>query len=295
MKILLAIDDSECSGAALEGVLAQFDPKTSGVMVLHALDLFVRYAGLAPVDAFALSRILEDERKAAEALVKRAENALLAAGFKVTSVIQKGEARSVILDQASNWHADLIVVGSHGRSALGRLLVGSVSEAVMRHADSSVLIVRAGRKPMSEPGAWTREAKAARKGEVTWQKRRQQKGQEGTEGRRGKVTTQGGSARAAVPDPMSRAGVESRAGSWSLTPGPRKAPFLDRCGRLGEVHPEGKAARVEAETRKFIGQESGPAPTPRPRVSARVDRFSFADGAAGRGGDSFRHGFPGDA
>ncbi len=145
MKILLAIDDSECSEKALQTVLAQFDPKSSEVLVVHALDLFVRYAGLAPVDPSALEKILEEERKAAERLLRRAEQALEAAGFKATSQTQKGDARRVILDEATRWNPDLIVVGSHGRGALERLLIGSVSEAVLRHAGCSVQIVRARR------------------------------------------------------------------------------------------------------------------------------------------------------
>jgi nucleotide-binding universal stress UspA family protein len=149
MRILLCIDDSRCSQAALQAVLAQFDPKASEVLVLHALDQFVRYAGLTPVDPSALEKILEDEHKAAEELVRRAEKALLAAGFKAASVTHKGDARSVILDEAARWHPDLIVLGSHRRSKLGRILIGSVSEAVLRHAECSVQIVRAHRKQSS--------------------------------------------------------------------------------------------------------------------------------------------------
>jgi nucleotide-binding universal stress UspA family protein len=48
----------------------------------------------------------------------------------------------VILDTAAKWHADLIVIGSHGRKGLDRFLLGSVSEAVARHAPCSVQIVR---------------------------------------------------------------------------------------------------------------------------------------------------------
>jgi len=51
-------------------------------------------------------------------------------------------SQSSELDAASEWHADLIMVGSHGRTGLDRLLIGSVSEVVARHAPCSVQIVR---------------------------------------------------------------------------------------------------------------------------------------------------------
>ncbi len=173
MRILLAIDDSAYSQAALEAVRSEFDPQTTEVLVVHALDLFVGYAGLVPMDPSALERILEDERKAAQALVNRAAQALLAAGFKAAPVTQKGDARSVILDQASTWRPDLIVLGSHGRKGIERFLMGSVSEAVLRLANCSVLIVRA--KQQVSEAAQPRQAKTSHKGELAWQRRRSQK------------------------------------------------------------------------------------------------------------------------
>lgn len=50
--------------------------------------------------------------------------------------------KTVILDEAEYWHADLIVVGSHGRRGLDRLLLGSVSEAVATYAHCSVEVIR---------------------------------------------------------------------------------------------------------------------------------------------------------
>ena len=53
-----------------------------------------------------------------------------------------GPARTVILDEAESWRADLIVVGSHGYRAWERFLLGSVSQAVVSHAKCSVEVVR---------------------------------------------------------------------------------------------------------------------------------------------------------
>jgi nucleotide-binding universal stress UspA family protein len=63
-------------------------------------------------------------------------------GFRPTTAVKEGDPRTEIINMASEWHADLIMVGSHGRTGLDRLLMGSVSEAVARHAPCSVQIVR---------------------------------------------------------------------------------------------------------------------------------------------------------
>jgi nucleotide-binding universal stress UspA family protein len=74
--------------------------------------------------------------------VDDAKRRLEVAHFTVTTEIRAGDARRVILDSAAEWHPDLIVLGSHGRHGLERLLLGSVSESVVRHASCSVSVVR---------------------------------------------------------------------------------------------------------------------------------------------------------
>jgi len=56
--------------------------------------------------------------------------------------ILKGEAPKVIVEQASSWGADLIIMGSHGRSGLHRIMMGSVAEEVFRLSDIPVLLVK---------------------------------------------------------------------------------------------------------------------------------------------------------
>jgi len=63
-------------------------------------------------------------------------------GISSETVVRQGDARSVIVDEAMEWSADLIVVGSHGYSGIKRWLLGSVAHSVVAHAPCSVQVVR---------------------------------------------------------------------------------------------------------------------------------------------------------
>jgi nucleotide-binding universal stress UspA family protein len=78
----------------------------------------------------------------AQALVDRAAASLRAAGFHTVTATPDTDSRHGIIEHATAWNADLIVLGSHGRRGVDRWLIGSVAEAVMRHASCSVQIVR---------------------------------------------------------------------------------------------------------------------------------------------------------
>jgi len=144
MRILLALDDSKCSMGAMDSLIAQFKTKDAEVRLVHVVEPFparlARRRGSRQSPDFVAARV--EQRKLAEELLSRATEKLCSAGFKVTSSVKEGDARSVILKHAESWRADLIMVGSHGRTGLDRFLMGSVSEAVARHAHCSVEIVR---------------------------------------------------------------------------------------------------------------------------------------------------------
>jgi nucleotide-binding universal stress UspA family protein len=63
-------------------------------------------------------------------------------GLNADFRVLKGEAHSVIAEQANSWGADLIIMGSHGRTGLNRLMMGSVAEEVFRSSDIPVLLVK---------------------------------------------------------------------------------------------------------------------------------------------------------
>jgi len=140
MKILLCVDESKFSQAALDAVLAEFRPQSTQVRVLHVLQP-VSFAP-PPQMAAQYAPELEEEGKRARELVERAAKTLQAAGFQAESLVEKGDIRVRIIDTASEWKADLIVIGSHGHSGIPRLLLGSRAEFVARNANCSVQIVR---------------------------------------------------------------------------------------------------------------------------------------------------------
>jgi nucleotide-binding universal stress UspA family protein len=143
MRILLAIDDSKFSEAAIETVIEQARPQDTEVRILHVVEspplLVAReMGGYDP----ALETAWESQRQQARAVIAKAAELLRARGLKVAAAVEDGDPKSKILDVAEEWQADLIVLGSHGRKGLNRFLMGSISDAVARHARCSVEIVR---------------------------------------------------------------------------------------------------------------------------------------------------------
>jgi nucleotide-binding universal stress UspA family protein len=141
MKILLAVDDSKFSEAAVEALLAQFHPGEAEIRVLHVVAPIAvsappqMEAGYAPE--------LKDQMQQGHALVEGAAHKLRAAGFRASARVETGDIREKIIESAEEWDADLIVLGSQGRGGMRRLLLGSVAESVVRHAPCSVEVVRA--------------------------------------------------------------------------------------------------------------------------------------------------------
>ncbi len=139
MKVVMGIDDSKFSEGVLQAVCMQFQPAHTEVRVLHVLQ---PGAPAPPQMAPSYAPELDDQKKPARELVERIANQLHSAGFAVDAAVKVGDIRETIIDSAEEWGADLIVVGSHGRSGIERFLLGSVAEFVARHAKCSVEIVR---------------------------------------------------------------------------------------------------------------------------------------------------------
>lgn len=146
MKILLAVDGSPCSDVAVEEVGRRPWPEGSSVKILNAFEVPL----LATPDGWALPPDYFDEldqamRTQAQTIVDRAMASLrttLDQTITIEGQLFAGPPRSVILDEAESWGADLIMLGSHGYGRWERFLLGSVSQSVVSHAKCSVEVVR---------------------------------------------------------------------------------------------------------------------------------------------------------
>jgi nucleotide-binding universal stress UspA family protein len=140
MRVLIAIDESEYSQGAVQSVLDLFDPKTTKIRLLTVL--VPTFHSIPPQMSRFYEPELEQRKKEARTVLDCYSEKLRSAGFDIDTALENGEARSTIIDSATQWGADLIVVGSHGHKGWERLLLGSVAESVVRHATCSVLVVR---------------------------------------------------------------------------------------------------------------------------------------------------------
>jgi nucleotide-binding universal stress UspA family protein len=140
MKILIALDASPQSQHALRFVSRMRWPAGSRVIVVSALPTLVGAAAvgaeLSGMDA------VSAQRRDVEELVASAEATLRESGIATEARVKAGDPREVLVSVAEQEHADLIVVGSHGRKGLAKLVLGSVSSHVVTHAACSVLVVK---------------------------------------------------------------------------------------------------------------------------------------------------------
>lgn len=145
MKILLAIDGSETSNAAVAEVAHRPWPAGTTIKLFSVMEL--PFVPTPETWALPDSYYAQLEASAKEQTEAALHAALLQlrTGVTPTEVITErrtGVAKNEIVEEAERWGADLIVLGSHGYKGWQRFLLGSVSHAVAAHAPCSVEIVR---------------------------------------------------------------------------------------------------------------------------------------------------------
>src|SRR5579883_322857 len=145
MKILLATDGSECSLLAAQSIAKRPWPAGSQVRAVSVAELSVPLIEMPYFNPKTMEKLRGEAMQRAEQAQMSAEETLAAAGLREsgTVAVPTGTPKEVILENAEDWGADLIVCGSHGRRGLSRFFLGSVSEAVALHADCSGEIIRA--------------------------------------------------------------------------------------------------------------------------------------------------------
>jgi nucleotide-binding universal stress UspA family protein len=141
MKIVLGVDDSPHSRAAAEYVAGSPWPKGTRVIVLSACPpMFVGPGEVTSGDA--IERLMEEQAEYHREIASKAEARIKKAGLAVESRMILGDPRSALVETAKEERADLLAVGSHGRTGLGKILLGSVASHVVSHAPCSVLVVK---------------------------------------------------------------------------------------------------------------------------------------------------------
>jgi nucleotide-binding universal stress UspA family protein len=145
MKILLAVDGSASSDGAIAEIARRPWPERTEVKVISAVEIPFT-TGVEPGAAGPIycDNLLRTASSAANGVLDDTLTKLKAApdtGFKITGEVIQGSPKQVIVEEAESWGADLIVMGSRGLGAWNRLLLGSVSNAVVHHAKCSVEIV----------------------------------------------------------------------------------------------------------------------------------------------------------
>jgi nucleotide-binding universal stress UspA family protein len=142
-RILLPTDFSGCANYAVPYAAAIARATQASVVCVHVVEPVVPavgYSGLAdPMPIADMSEQLEDS---AERELPRLTDCEELTGLEVEEVIVHGDAAAEIVRVAGEQEVDLIVISSHGRTGLGRMIFGSTAEAVVRHASCPVLVVK---------------------------------------------------------------------------------------------------------------------------------------------------------
>jgi nucleotide-binding universal stress UspA family protein len=147
MKILIATDGSDYSKAAVAACCdSLIRPDDADVLVVSAFeDAYPIMAEPFAISAEYYQKVEDAVMEQCQTFVDEAEAMIRerfpAANFPLATEVLRGAPDQQIVDKATAWGADIIVVGSHGRGFWGRLL-GSVSDGVVHHAPCSVLVVR---------------------------------------------------------------------------------------------------------------------------------------------------------
>ena len=148
MKLLLATDGSDCSLAAARSVAERPWPEGTEVRILSVVEYHLPFlqATLEPsfINPSAMEKLREEAMQRAQNAIRAAEEIVTTAGLKTSEGLSVllDSPQQVILDEATQWGADLIVVGSHGHRGINRFLLGSISEAVAMRAECSVELIR---------------------------------------------------------------------------------------------------------------------------------------------------------
>lgn len=137
-RILLASDLSECSLPAVDYAVQLANTFSASVTILHVIEWRSLGASFTVDDFTEWDRL----RESIESRLSDMAEQLRSKGATAQCVLKTGSPADAILDLAKEQACDMVVMGTHGRRGVSRLLIGSVAEAVLRRADCPVLTVK---------------------------------------------------------------------------------------------------------------------------------------------------------
>lgn len=143
--ILVAVDGSDTSNLALAEAVNWAKEHKAGLRLIHVVDETPAYMMVeSPYPVADYQKVLREAgQKVLTTCANKARNAGVAVDTKLATVESlRQRICDVINEEAANWPADLIVIGTHGRRGFNHLLLGSVAEGVIRLATKPVLIIR---------------------------------------------------------------------------------------------------------------------------------------------------------
>ena len=145
MRVLLALDEDAASEEAVNQVGGRRWEEGTTVRVLHVVGDFVPSAQELWYDAGGdPDRAREEIRERSTELAERVGGWLREQGLTVETKVRDGEPGPAVVEEAREWGADLVVMGTRGHGGLRRLLEGSVSRYVVDHAPCPVEVVHSG-------------------------------------------------------------------------------------------------------------------------------------------------------
>ncbi len=139
-KVLIATDGSENAEKAADFGVQIAELSGAKVYAVYVIDTTPYYS--IPLDEVWSKEVYEQLEKMGNEITSNVENTAKAAGLEAESLVLKGDPAEKIVNFSEEQNVDMIVVGSHGIGGFERLVIGSVSEKVVRHAKVPVLVVR---------------------------------------------------------------------------------------------------------------------------------------------------------
>jgi nucleotide-binding universal stress UspA family protein len=139
LRLLVALDLSDCSRLALAAALTVARHAPTELVVISVLER----SSAHPEEAMGETEALVSElHKLVQSVLDEQHEGTLPDGARVHYTVVRGSPADEIIAQATAHRSDTVVIGTHGRTGLDRLLTGSVAERIVRHAPCSVFTVK---------------------------------------------------------------------------------------------------------------------------------------------------------